>query len=167
MQALPDLPVIPSIGNPCVERGCSKCCHDTEMLLTEDDVRRISAVRPDMEFYFQAPDGFLQLRTRQAPAAAGGPAGTLPCTFLHPDGSCTIHQWRPEGCRLYPGIWDSDTKVPVLDDQECPHTDAFALDADAMDGVARLAATLVHERKERLTKRPRPKGQETGRDGLA
>lgn len=138
------LPVIPAKGlMPCLERGCSACCHDTEMLLTEDDVRRIAAARPGVDFHFLAGDGYLQLRTRDGPPSRGGTG--RPCVFLDPEGRCSIHADRPEGCRLYPAMWADDLRRAELDTAGCPHTDGFVLSPQAADATRRLAGRLHRE----------------------
>lgn len=152
-----DLPEIPLAGDvsPCAAHGCSRCCHDVEMLLTESDVARIAAVRPDVDFWFQADDGYLQLRVADRPPVAGqrlepGAAGK-PCVFLDEVGRCTIHAVRPEGCRLYPAVFDDPVPRAILDDEYCPHTDGFALDGEVHQTVQALADTLNEERDARVT----------------
>ncbi|MES2154324.1 MAG: YkgJ family cysteine cluster protein [bacterium] len=149
-----NLPQIPFVSvNPCVAHACSACCHDVEMLLTDADLARISAAHPGRDFHFVADDGYLQLRTRDGPPARGSHAapGALPrpCTFLSEDGACTIHAIRPEGCRLYPAVWDDALRGAELDADYCPHTDGFRLPAATVDAVRRLATKLEAERAAR------------------
>ncbi len=143
------LPALPLSGakNPCLSNGCSVCCHDTEMLLTESDVARIAGAHPKLAFFFAADDGYLQLRTRDGPPANGGTGA--PCIFLDAKGKCTIHDIRPEGCRLYPALWSDDVRAAELDKEHCPHTDGFALPTAMQDHVHRLAERLRHERRRR------------------
>lgn len=149
--SLPRLPQIPFRGeNACFANGCSACCHDTEMILTEDDVARIAAARPGEDFWFLADDGYLQLRSRDGPAARGGEG--KPCIFLSPDGACTIHDVRPEGCRLYPAVWADDLRDAELDDIYCPHTSGFLLPVATKDAARRLSVRLHDERERRTSK---------------
>lgn len=127
--ALPDLPVLP--GDPCLANACSACCHDTEMLLTEADVARLSALRPG-PFWFRADDGYMQLRTRDAPGA--------PCWFLE-GGRCSVWADRPEGCRAYPAVWDG--RRTLLDARHCPHTGDFALRGSLRGLAGRLESERV------------------------
>lgn len=145
--ALPQIPV--KAGMPCIERQCSLCCHDIEMLLTDDDLRRLAKVRPGEDFWFLADDGYLQLKTRDGPPARGG-AGR-PCWFLGADGLCTVHEVRPEGCRLYPAVWADDLRAAELDKDYCPHTDGFLLPPRTADFVKRLADRLQAERRQRAS----------------
>lgn len=121
------------------------------MLLTNDDLARLKLARPDMDFHFEADDGFLQLKTRDGPPATGG-AGR-PCVFLHADGSCSVHDIRPEGCRVYPAVWDESLRGAELDDMYCPHTDNFVLDDGVAGAAKRLAARLLAERRARRSGR--------------
>lgn len=151
--ALPRLPQIAPKGRlPCEEFACSACCHGTEMLLTEGDVARLQAARPGLAVHFQTDDGFLQLRTRPDPPLPGF-AGE-PCLFLDGKGRCSIHALRPEGCRLYPGVWDADHDKVLLDADYCPHPDGFLLPPQTRDAVRRLAARLVQERDQRAMRQP-------------
>lgn len=152
--ALPALPQIPTKGgNPCVDHDCSACCHDVEMLLTDADVQRIGAAHPGLDFHFQADDGYLQLRTRDGPPAIGSHAapGAMPrpCIFLAQSGACSIHAMRPEGCRLYPAVWDDALRGAELDADYCPHTDGFAIPVATVDAVRRLADKLEAQRLRR------------------
>jgi len=151
--ALPALPQIQSKGEtPCLRFACSACCHDIEMLLTDDDLARLTAARPGLDFHFRADDGYLQLRTRDGPAARGG-AGR-PCVFLDPDGRCSVHDVRPEGCRLYPAMWADEARRAELDDVYCPHTEHFILSQATGDAARRLAQRLHAERDARVRQGP-------------
>lgn len=113
------------------------------MLLTEADVLRIAVARPDVDFAKRTTDGYLQLQTRDAPAAPGGTG--RPCVFLDPTGRCSIHDLRPEGCRLYPAYWDEERNEARLDGDHCPHTRGFLLPQATRDAVRRLAEKLHTE----------------------
>ena len=155
--ALPSIPLaLGRLESPCSSEVCSQCCHDVEMLLTDSDVRRISAAlavrqpagSAPTDWHFRADDGFLQLRTRDGPPARGSPGGR-PCVLLGDDGRCTVWDVRPEGCRLYPAIWDEGLREAVLDEDYCPHTDGFRLPRSLHDATRRLAARLHAERDAR------------------
>ena len=145
------MPQIPAKGaSPCLANGCSACCHDTEMLLTNDDVRRLEALRPGLAFAALADDGYLQLRSRDAPPVRGMKG--KPCVFLDEAGRCSVHDHRPEGCRLYPAIWDDDAGQAVLDAGHCPFTAGFLLPMATQDAVRRLAQRLHAERDARVAR---------------
>lgn len=166
---LPVLPTVPARGNPCIDNACSLCCHEVEMILTEADLARLVALRPGEDFWFEADDGYLQLRTRDGPGAE--PGAGRPCWFLGADGRCTVHEERPEGCRLYPAVWDEGLDAAGLDEDYCPHTDGFLLPRATQDAVRRLADRLEAERGTRLEGRSgrtgQPPGARPGGDGAA
>jgi Fe-S-cluster containining protein len=132
-------------GSPCVAHACSACCHGTEMMLTEADLARLQAARPG-EVFWRDDDGDVLLRT------VGGPEG--PCWFLDAAGRCTVYADRPDGCRLYPAIWDVDEHRVRLDDEGCPFTAEFAVPRAVEDAVRRLAARLVAEGDARRAAKP-------------
>ncbi len=146
-----ELPSLPIVGDapPCETEPCSQCCHDIEMLLTNDDLERLWAARPAEAFWFEADDGYLQLKTRDGPPARGSEGGK-PCWFLGDDGRCTVWSERPEGCRLYPAVWDDSLRAAVLDTDYCPHTDGFRLPKSMDDATRRLAARLEAEMLARV-----------------
>ncbi|MHB8634251.1 MAG: YkgJ family cysteine cluster protein [Thermoplasmatota archaeon] len=132
---LPEIPV--AAANPCLSNGCAACCMDTQMLLTQADIERLSG-GPVEDFWFTAEDGFRQLRTQEAPGR--------PCVFLDEAGRCRVHGKRPEGCRLYPAVWEGDLRKAALDATYCPHTAGFRLDSGTAEAVRRLAVRLERER---------------------
>ncbi len=132
------------------------------MLVTEADLTRLRGAvakgqagvpeaRPsqDADWFFLADDGYLQLKTRAGPPARGSPGGK-PCVFLGHDGLCTVWYDRPEGCRLYPAIWDELDGRAVLDEDYCPHTDGFRIPRSMDDATRRFASRLESERAARL-----------------
>ncbi len=120
------------------------------MLLTNDDVLRLRAARPGLDFQFRTEDGYVQLRTRDGPAAPGMKG--KPCIFLDPVGRCSVHAERPEGCRLFPAVWDDEAQKVILDAQYCPHTTEFLVPSATADAVRRLAGRLHAERDARVAK---------------
>lgn len=156
------LPALPVVGSapPCDTEPCSQCCHDIEMLLTEDDVSRLAlAVADNKElaeqqraigpWHFEAEDGYLQLHVRPGNPSKGSDGGA-PCWFLGDDGRCRVWKDRPEGCRLYPAVWDDGIRAAVLDADYCPHTDGFELPPAMDDATRSLALRLESERNARV-----------------
>jgi Fe-S-cluster containining protein len=108
------------------------------MTLTLEDVRRIEALGCE-DFWREGSDGSLYLRNRRGC-----------CIFLR-DGSCSVYQARPEGCRLYPLILDLEENLVVLDDF-CPHRSEFSFTAEA---GKRLRRSLAVEEDEAIARRSR------------
>lgn len=91
----------------CLEVGCSKCCYETEMPLSEKDVRRIEKLGYNRDEFSVVVDGVRVLRNVDGK-----------CFFLR-DGLCTIYEHRPLGCRFYPVIYDVERRKAVVHDF-CP-----------------------------------------------
>lgn len=120
-------------GVPCRVHDCVACCIETEMPLTDEDITRIIehgysfldfVVKRENEFY---------LRNRSDK-----------CFFLEASG-CGIYSYRPEGCRLYPLVYNEGLEEAVFDDF-CPFNDWFEVCASDVkrlrDLVNKLSDTL-------------------------
>ncbi len=102
--------------NKCID--CGLCCHETEMILSARDVVRIKNNAPEnlgrKSFVKKTADGLYQLKNTHGY-----------CIFFNPTTKlCEIYALRPQGCRFYPLIYDSDKKICVFD-QECPRPGLF------------------------------------------
>lgn len=127
--------------NPCLDHRCSACCHDTAMPLREADVARLRALGHDPARFARVDDGWLVLRNE------GGA-----CVFLR-DGQCTVYDVRPEGCRLYPLVYEEDTARGTLDEL-CPWRDEFAPGPAERRRLDALVRVLVREREGRRESMP-------------
>ena len=123
----------------CRSHNCSQCCRDTEMSLIYKDITQIEDIGIDRTFFVIEAKGWLQLRN------FGGK-----CIFLK-NGLCSIYKQRPQGCRLYPLIYDEKIVSAVLDD-ECPYTNEFNISGSAYKRLDIFICQLKHERKKRITK---------------
>jgi len=96
------------IGRMRCVPGCFKCCLETEMILSEDDIRRIESLGYRREEFCEYRDGFYRLKNVDGH-----------CVFLDVEsGRCKIYRHRPTGCRTYPVIYDPDRGFLI--DPECP-----------------------------------------------
>jgi uncharacterized protein len=134
--------VDPEIGTtvPCNFKDCSKCCYETEMMLTHEDLDRIEAAGYDRKEFIlggrPTKEGFWQLKNVDGK-----------CFFLSPGGKCTIYKIRPRGCRLYPLIKTLDTNEIVIDD-DCREQEWFEnqyYQQEQVDDVHQLVSTLLVE----------------------
>jgi Fe-S-cluster containining protein len=125
----------------CRSHNCSQCCLDTEMPLTYKDITRIEEVGIERTFFVIEENGWLQLRN------SGGK-----CIFLK-KGLCSIYKQRPQGCRLYPLIYDEETTSAVLDD-DCPYANEINISGSAYKRLDRFIEQLKCERKMRINKVP-------------
>lgn len=65
------------------------------------------------------------------------------CFFLRA-GRCSVHEIRPEGCRLYPLVHDQYTGR-VVRDEFCPFVTEFPQDPEVARRVGEVLATLRSE----------------------
>ena len=123
----------------CIQEG--KCCYDTEMLLSEEDIKRIEKLGyARNEFLEIDNNGFAKLKNR------GGH-----CVFLNPETNlCKIYSERPLGCRLYPVIYDLNKKKCIVD-KFCPmwYTVSKKEKTHACRSIKRLIEKIFNEQKRR------------------
>ena len=102
--------------NKC--ENCGKCCLETEMILSSEDIELIennfrNSIRK-RDFAFKNKNEQFQLKNIDGH-----------CVFLNYSANkCKIYEYRPQGCRFYPLIYDIDKKKCLLDD-DCPRKDQF------------------------------------------
>ena len=123
--------------NPCLRHSCHSCCLNTEMMLTEADIKRIESL--GYEGFYVEKDGFLVLRNVNGR-----------CIFLGDDGLCRIYENRPEGCRYYPFVFDISSET-VIRDSDCPYSNEFP-EPDGNE-VRALAERIMRERLMRMKDR--------------
>jgi len=88
---------------------CGKCCYNTEMVLTEEDIKRIAELGYPKEYFVDLAGSFPKLRNVNGH-----------CVFLDEEtGKCLIYDSRPLGCRLYPLVYDAK-EGKVIVDSLCP-----------------------------------------------
>ena len=122
----------PSNSSPCLRHGCVACCIETEMPLIEDDLKRIEKLGyKRVEFTLQV-EGETRLSNRGKS-----------CFFLK-DGKCKIYYDRPEGCKIYPLVYDIDTHKFVYD-SVCPHGTDFRVTHEDKERLKRLIKKLDRE----------------------
>ncbi|MCW4020175.1 MAG: YkgJ family cysteine cluster protein [Candidatus Bathyarchaeota archaeon] len=95
-------------GTPCVKHGCTLCCIETRMPLSHLDIDRILKLDYPLEHFASKTDEGYRLKNQSGR-----------CIFLTED-KCKIYAHRPEGCRLYPLVYDMNTRKAVLDEL-CPY----------------------------------------------
>ncbi|MGC8835941.1 MAG: YkgJ family cysteine cluster protein [Infirmifilum sp.] len=112
---------------------CGKCCMQTEMILTDQDVKQIEKLGYSRK-YFTVWDGkFLRLRNE------GGS-----CVFYDKStGKCIIYQHRPSGCKLYPLIFDENKGLHL--DPECPLVEDFANRTEDLREAVKLMEKVLRD----------------------
>ncbi len=90
------------------EGFCGRCCLDTEMPLTEEDVETIERLGYRREEFSVVVNGIRRLRNVNGR-----------CYFLDESNRCRIYDHRPIGCRIYPVVFDPETGRAIVD-KLCP-----------------------------------------------
>ena len=133
-------PVMSKIRNTCLQYRCVKCCLNTEMLLSSSDIRQIRSLGFSENFFIVKKNGNQRLKNLSGR-----------CVF-HNGQRCTIYNYRPEGCRLYPVIFHESMGEAVLDSY-CPHHGEFQVTPSISREVIKLVRKLDVETKRRLRSR--------------
>lgn len=120
----------------CKDYKCIKCCLETTMPLSYKDIERIKELGFDTNFFVIEIDGWLQLKNKDGR-----------CVF-HNGKICSIYRDRPEGCKLYPVIYDKNTEHAIFD-RDCPHRDKFRMPTNVVKQLRDLVLELEKEMIER------------------
>ena len=123
--------------NVCKRYNCIECCLETQMPLLKEDIKRIIALGFNYDYFIINKNNWLQLKNY------GGR-----CVFN--DGEkCLIYEDRPEGCKLYPIIYDEDECCAVLDEY-CKYRGWFEISKNDCRTLFALIRKLKDEREKRL-----------------
>jgi Fe-S-cluster containining protein len=125
------------IRNTCLQYRCVKCCLNTEMLPSSSDIRQIRSLGFSENFFIVKKNGNRRLKNLSGR-----------CVF-HNGRRCSIYNYRPEGCRLYPVILNEATGEAVLDSY-CSHYEKFRLTPSTSHEVVNLVRRLETEKEKRL-----------------
>jgi len=106
-------------------KDCGKCCLDTEMPISMQDINNILTNYPKKlnkdEFTLKLSENHYQLKNIDGH-----------CFFFNNKNKlCNIYKFRPQGCRFYPLIFDNDIRKCIYDDY-CPRTNLFFLDKNKL-----------------------------------
>jgi len=121
----------------CLRTKCTECCKKTIMLLSYHDIERIKKLGYEDGFFVEEHRGWLRLKNKNGR-----------CVF-HDGTECTIYEDRPEGCTLYPIVYDADEKAAMLD-PECPHQNCFSISEEKEKQLFALVSAIMQERMLRL-----------------
>jgi Fe-S-cluster containining protein len=121
-------------GGPCVKHKCVQCCIETRMPLSPSDIKRIVKLGYGLtDFTLKLSDGW---RLKNISGR---------CVFLSGDG-CTIYPYRPEGCQLYPLIYDEELRHAVID-HLCPYGCEFTVRNEDIKKLKNLLRRLEKQRR--------------------
>jgi len=122
----------------CINIKCIQCCKDTNMLLSKMDIKRIESLGYSCDFFVDTHDGWFQLKNRDGH-----------CVF-HNGMKCLIYEHRPEGCQLYPIIFDKENNCAILD-EECPYKTKFLITMSSRKKLFHLVSKIESERVHRMS----------------
>jgi len=106
------------------------------MPLLKKDIERIKKLELKYDHFVINNDGWLQLKNYDGK-----------CVFN--DGNqCAIYEKRPEGCKLYPIIYDEEQNCATLD-EDCPHGNEFRISEIELAKLRSLIIRLKDERSQR------------------
>jgi len=114
------------------------------MPLSNQDIERIKMLGFNTKFFITSKKGWLQLKNKNGK-----------CIF-HNGILCTIYKDRPEGCRLYPIIYDKNESIAIFD-KDCPYKDNFKISKGVIKKLYALVSKLEHEKAQRKSKTNRLK----------
>lgn len=140
------VPGPPRSDIPCIRNTCTLCCRDTNMPLTLADIDRLTSLGYRADDFSEADEeeGYLRLHNTEEGA----------CFFLEESGRCRVQAEKPEGCRLYPFIFDEDDDR-VIRDGICPFNREFEPTPDVEAKVRELIGRLEREAAARTAHAPR------------
>jgi Fe-S-cluster containining protein len=118
-----------SSGIPCTIHSCVKCCIDTRMPLTRLDIARISRQGYKLKDFVVKRKRERRLKNRNGR-----------CVFLG-DNGCKIYSSRPEGCRLYPLVYNEYNGKGFIHDF-CPYGQEFKVSKDDIEKLNVLIKKL-------------------------
>lgn len=124
--------------NICTRNKCIKCCIETSMILSNDDIKSIEGMGYDKNYFVRIKEGWLKLKNKNGR-----------CVF-HNGKICLIYKNRPEGCKIYPLIFNEEYGSAVID-EECPYKDSFKFNSEDINELYDLITKLKIERNNRIS----------------
>lgn len=119
--------------SPCRYFNCIQCCKETVMLLSNADIKRIENLGFSRDSFVDDVEGWLQLKNQNGH-----------CVF-HDGMKCLIYAHRPEGCTLYPVIYNMDNDCAIID-EDCPYGSHFSISPAVRKQLFSLVSKIESER---------------------
>lgn len=120
-------------GVSCLKYNCIKCCINTNMILTNEDIIRINKLGFKSKYFFEKKDGWKCLKNIDGK-----------CIF-HNGHICTIYNSRPDGCRFYPIVFNKDDQIAILD-KDCPYKNNLIISKIKENKIKNLVRILEYEK---------------------
>jgi Fe-S-cluster containining protein len=119
---------------------CGICCTETEMLLSNQDIKRLEKKGFHKKFFVKTDKtGYAQLKNLNGY-----------CVFYDVKSQrCKVYADRPSGCQVYPVILDE--AIGIIVDDICPEKDSISNEEKAEKGkaVIKLLDQIDSEAKDR------------------
>lgn len=106
------------------------------MLLSNSDIQNIEYIAYKRNYFVRIKNGWFYLKNKDGR-----------CVF-HNGNKCIIYDNRPEGCKLYPLIFDEENKKAIVD-KDCPYYKTFKFDKKDVNQLFTLVNNVISERKNR------------------
>jgi Fe-S-cluster containining protein len=106
------------------------------MPLTNKDIERITSLGFKTKFFIKSRNGWLLLKNRDDR-----------CVFNN-GVKCLIYKNRPEGCKLYPIIYDKDKDCAIFD-KDCPYKENFKISKRKIKRLYVVVLQLEYEKTQR------------------
>jgi len=106
------------------------------MLISNNDIEKIEKNGYNRNYFTKSKKGWLKLKNKDGK-----------CIF-HNGKICIIYDNRPEGCMLYPLIFNRENKSFIVD-EDCPYGDNFRFNKKSVNQLYGLVTRIIHERKNR------------------
>jgi len=106
------------------------------MLLSNRDIEKIKQIGYDRNYFTKSKKGWLKLKNIDGK-----------CVFLSGK-TCIIYENRPEGCMLYPLIYNREIKSAVVD-EDCPYENCFRFNKKSVSQLYKLIERIYDERENR------------------
>lgn len=106
------------------------------MILSNKDIEKIEQIGYNINYFMKSKKGWQKLKNKDGK-----------CVF-HNGKMCIIYDNRPEGCRLYPLIFNKENKMAVVD-EDCPYENCFRFNNKSVNQLYRLVTQVISERKNR------------------
>ena len=106
------------------------------MLLSNRDIKKIEQLGYNRHYFTKSKKGWLKIKNKDGK-----------CVF-HNGKICTIYDNRPEGCMLYPLIFNKENKSAVVD-EDCPYENCFRFNEKSINQLSMLVTKIINERKTR------------------
>ena len=119
----------------CLQKKCIECCRNTNMHLTHEDIHRIIQAGYAESYFSIERKGWIQLKNSKKR-----------CIF-HDGNYCQIYAIRPVGCRLYPIVYDVESKSAIYD-KGCPFPSFLPLSKITIIQLKILISLLFNEREK-------------------